>query len=67
MENQKNSRMWIILTLIAGVLFWGLFILNTFVLENTPEILKWLAVLAGICHIALQIRQIVVTGKQKKD
>ena len=65
MENQNKERMWSILTLIFAIAFWALFVLNTWVLETTPDYLKVIAVVVGVCFLVLQIRQIVVTLKKK--
>ena len=67
MDNEKKNRVWQLVTAIVGLAFWTLVILNTWVLETMPDYLKVIAVVVGVCFLVLQIRQIVVTLKKKKD
>lgn len=67
MDNEKKIRMWQLVTSIVGLLFWTLVILNTWVLKTPPDYLKVIALLVGLCFLVMQIRQIVVTLKKKKD
>ena len=67
MDNEKKNRMWQLVTSIVGLVFCTLVILNTWVLETMPDYLKVIAVLVGVCFLVLQIRQIAVTLKKKKD
>ena len=59
--------MWQLAASIVGLVFWTLVILNNWVLETTPDYLKVIAVVVGACFLVLQIRQIAVTLKKKKD
>ncbi len=67
MDNQKKDRLWQFVTYVVSLVFWALFILNMWVLKTPPDYLKAIAVLVGLCFLVLQIRQIIVTLKKKKD
>lgn len=67
MDNQKKDRLWQLVTYVVSLVFWALFILNTWVLKTPPDYLKVIALLVGMCFLVLQIRQIIVTLKKKKD
>ena len=67
MDNQKKDRLWQLVTYVVSLVFWVLFILNTWVLNTPPDYLKVIALLVGLCFLVLQIRQIIVTLKKKKD
>ena len=67
MDRKKKDRMWQLVTCIVSFVFWALFILNTWVLKTPPVYLKAIALVVGVCFLVLQIRQIAVLLKKKKD